>query len=85
MELNVVYSNDLETDKFARIFNDKSQSYKFYWLEAILNLMPEKSEFTFNELIEDMICSAWATVTYYKLRLGPSECGCKCSSKVVRF
>jgi hypothetical protein len=76
LEFDVVYSNDLETEKFERLFNDKSQSYKFYWLEAILDLLPTgREEFTFEELIEVMICNAWTTVTYYKLRLGPTVNG----------
>ena len=74
-ELEIAYNSSLETDKFARIFNDKSQSYKFYWLEAILDLLPVEKEFTFNDLIEDMICNAWTTVTYFKLRLGPTVNG----------
>jgi len=36
--LEIVYENNLDTDKFARMFNNKAQSYKFYWFEAILNL-----------------------------------------------
>lgn len=34
----IVYENNLDTHTFARIFNNTSQSYKFYWFEAILNL-----------------------------------------------
>ena len=37
--LEIVYENNLDTDKFARMFNNKAQSYKFYWFEAILNLV----------------------------------------------
>lgn len=29
------YRNDLDTGKFARMLDDPSQCYKFYWLEAI--------------------------------------------------
>lgn len=38
LHLEIVYENNLDTDKFARMFNNKAQSYKFYWFEAILNL-----------------------------------------------
>ena len=38
MNMGIVYENNLDTDKFARMFNNKAQSYKFYWFEAILNL-----------------------------------------------
>lgn len=39
LHLEIVYENNLDTDKFARMFNNKAQSYKFYWFEAILNLV----------------------------------------------
>lgn len=38
LRLEIVYENNLDMDKFARMFNNKAQSYKVYWFEAILNL-----------------------------------------------
>lgn len=29
LHLDLVYENNLDTDKFARMFNNKAQSYKF--------------------------------------------------------
>ena len=76
INLDIVYENNLDTDKFARMFNNKSQSYKFYWLEAIFNLVKEKdSDYTFEEIIDEMICEAWYTVTHFHLRLGPTVNG----------
>lgn len=72
----IVYENNLDTDKFARMFNNKAQSYKFYWFEAILNLLTVSEEdLTFEEIIDEMICEAWHTVTHYHLRLGPTVNG----------
>lgn len=74
--LEIVYENNLDTDKFARMFNNKAQSYKFYWFEAILNLIKSSEEdITFEEIINEMICEAWHTVTHYHLRLGPTVNG----------
>ena len=71
LHLEIVYENNLDTDKFARMFNNKAQSYKFYWFEAILNLSVVSDEdLTFEEIIDEMICEAWHTVTHYHLRLG---------------
>lgn len=71
--LDIVYQNNLDTGKFARMLDNKSQSYKFYWLEAILTLMIETEEdLTFDRIIDEMICEAWYTVTHYHLRLGPT-------------
>lgn len=74
--LEIVYENNLDTDKFARMFNNKAQSYKFYWFEAILNLSTvSEKDLTFEEIIDEMICEAWHTVTHYHLRLGPTVNG----------
>lgn len=74
--LDIVYQNNLDTGKFARMLDNKSQSYKFYWLEAILSLMIETEEdLTFDQIIDEMICEAWYTVTHYHLRLGPTVNG----------
>lgn len=73
LKLEVVYENNLDTDKFARMFNNKSQSYKFYWFEAILNLIKiTEEDLSFDEIIDEMICEAWHTVTHYHLKLGPT-------------
>lgn len=76
LQLEIVYENNLDTDKFARMFNNKAQSYKFYWFEAILNLtVASDKDLTFEEIIDEMICEAWHTVTHYHLRLGPTVNG----------
>lgn len=64
--MQISYENHLDTDKFARMFNNKAQSYKFYWFEAILNLsVASEEDLAFEEIIDEMICEAWHTVTHY--------------------
>jgi hypothetical protein len=76
LNLDIVYENNLDTDKFARMFTKKSQSYKIYWFEAILNLsVTSEKDLTFEEIIDEMICEAWHSVTHYHLRLGPTVNG----------
>lgn len=76
LHFKIIYENNLDMDKFARMFNNKAQSYKFYWFEAILNLTKNTEEdLTFEEIIDEMICEAWHTVTHYHLRLGPTVNG----------
>lgn len=76
LRLEIVYENNLDTDKFAHMFDNKAQSYKFYWFEAILNLSAvTDADLTFEEIIDEMICEAWHTVTHYHLRLGPTVNG----------
>ena len=70
--IDVIYKNELDTKKFSEIFSSTSQSYKFYWFEAILNLTSQSErDFTFDEIINEMIYEAWYTVTHYHLHLGP--------------
>ncbi len=70
---DLIYKNNLDTDKFARMLNDPSQCYKFYWLEAIVNLIPTTDEdLTFDQIINEMIWEAWQSVTRYHLHLGPT-------------
>ena len=55
------------------MLDDPSQCYKFYWLEAIINLITITGEdLSFDQIINEMICEAWYTVTRYHLHLGPS-------------
>ena len=78
------YRNDLDTGKFARMLDDPSQCYKFYWLEAILNLLlTEEGDISFEKIIDEMICDAWYSVTRYKLHLGPTIRG-KCENALER-
>lgn len=54
---DLIYKNNLDTDKFARMLNDPSQCYKFYWLEAIVNLITiTEEDLTFDQIINEMIC-----------------------------
>ena len=67
-----IYTNELETDRFARMLNDPTQCYKFYWLDAIMVLFPGTvDDLSFNDVFDEMICSAWYSVTTYHLHLGP--------------
>lgn len=68
---NDVYSGELDYRAFGSMLDHPTQCYKFYWLEAIMNLMLKKNRFSFDEIFDEMIVSAWYTVTQYHLFLGP--------------
>lgn len=68
---NDVYSGELDYRAFGSMLDHPTQCYKFYWLEAIMNLMLKKYRFSFDEIFDEMIVSAWYTVTQYHLFLGP--------------
>lgn len=67
------YNNRLDVKSFAHMLDDPTQCYKFYWLEAIINLATtEDASFSFEQVIDEMISDAWISVARYHLRLGPS-------------
>lgn len=66
-----LYSNQLDVKKFENLISNNDQGYKFFWLEAIMKLIPHKQNpISFEEIIDEMIWGAWRTVTFYHLRLG---------------
>lgn len=53
------------------MLSNNDQGYKFFWLEAIMKLIPNGNDlFSFEDVINEMIIWAWKTVTHYHLRLG---------------
>lgn len=84
-QLNVSYApENLNVRKFSQVLGSPSQCYKFYWLEAILQLMRDTGErsFRYEEIIDRMIINAWYTVTMFHLHLGPGREGNENSDKV---
>lgn len=72
--MNLPYSDDLNIGYLSRMFdrNRVSNCYKYFWMLAILNnISMEKTSFTYNELLNEMIVRAWYMVTEFNLRLGP--------------
>lgn len=66
-----LYSNKLNVKKFENMLSNNDQGYKFFWLEAIMKLIPNGNDlFSFEDVINEMIIWAWKTVTHYHLRLG---------------
>ena len=64
------YYNSLEIQSFSRMMDSPSFCYKFYWLEAIVHLISENvTETTFDEVIDEMIASAWYSVREFHIHL----------------
>ena len=75
---------NLDVRRFSCVLDSPSQCYKFYWLEAILQLLKEtgKISLRFEDIIDRMIANAWYTVTMYHLHLGPGRINNEYSDKV---
>lgn len=72
--MQIPYSEKLNTASLARIFDNKSESYKLFWFKAILHEVGlGRSTVSFRELIERMIVDAWYVVSEFKLNLGPAD------------
>ena len=68
--IDASYYNRLDIRSFMLMLKDPSYCYKFYWLEAIVNLISEGiAETTFNDIIDEMICNAWYSVREFHIHL----------------
>lgn len=64
------YYNTLDIEGFSRMMKDPSFCYKFYWLEAIVQLISEdKKQATYEDIINEMISNAWYSVLEFHLHL----------------
>lgn len=70
LTIDASYYNILDIRSFALMLKDPSYCYKFYWLEAIVHLIAAGvTETTFDEIIDEMICSAWYSVREFHIHL----------------
>ncbi|MBO4679709.1 MAG: hypothetical protein J5626_08565 [Lachnospiraceae bacterium] len=72
----IPYDDNLKIEYLSRVFdrNRISNCYKYFWFIAILRkIAPDKTSFTYDELITEMVADAWYMVAEYHLRLGPNN------------
>lgn len=70
LEIDGKYYNSLEIESFSKMMDSPSYCYKFYWLDAITTLILEdKTDTTFNEIIDEMIADAWYSVVEFHIHL----------------
>ena len=70
LNIKVQYYNELDIQGFSQMLKDPSFCYKFYWLEAIVNLISEGiTETTFDAIIDEMIANAWYSVREFYIHL----------------
>lgn len=67
------YSNLINTNKLSRVFDDTSNSYKFFWLRAIIKRADSKPIDTIENIVYDMITQTYYMVNECKLSLGPND------------
>ena len=70
------YLNTLDIEGFSLMMKDPSYCYKFYWLEAIVNLISTGIlDTTFEEIIDEMIANAWYAVRELHIHLSRTQHG----------
>ena len=70
------YNQSLQIKHLASVFEKTTNSYKFYWFWAVLDLLKEgdqRVEIPFQDILIKMISLSWYTVNYYKLSLGVQD------------
>ena len=72
--MKLPYSDQLNIAALSRLFDNKSECYKLFWFQAILNKVCEgRTDILYEDLIDEMIADAWYMVTEYHLNLGPRD------------
>lgn len=70
LQIKGEYHNTLDLSGFSQMMKDPSYCYKFYWLEAIVDLITEGiQDTTFDAIIDEMICNAWYSVREFHIHL----------------
>lgn len=70
LNIDGTYYSTLDIEGFSHMMKDPSYCYKFYWLEAIVQLISEGvRETTFDDIIDEMICNAWYSVREFHIHL----------------
>lgn len=70
LHINGEYYNTLDIEGFSQMMKDPSYCYKFYWLEAIVDIISESiQDTTFDAIIDEMICKAWYSVREFHIHL----------------
>lgn len=68
-------SERLDIAKFSSVFSDTTNSYKFYWLLAILDSLGESGQtrLSMRDLSIRMVATAWYPLDYFKLSFGKQD------------
>ena len=60
------YKNELDIRGFSQLLNDNAQGYKYYWLEAIVDLSCiYDGDIPFEDIFDHMILNTFATKMIY--------------------
>lgn len=67
---------DIDPEKLQQVFHNTTATYKFYWLQALLDVVRSGKAYqdiTFNEMVARMISKAWIPLTSGLFTFGKSD------------
>lgn len=70
--MKLPYSEYLPIEKLSAVFNNTTNSYKYYWFLSILNYVKLNTgkNVPIDLIVIDMIATAWYPINYFKLSFG---------------
>ncbi|MEZ0612217.1 HNH endonuclease domain-containing protein [Fibrella sp. WM1] len=73
MELPI--TDDVDVPSLSKVFNDTTNSYKFYWFLALLDALQRtgNSRISMQELSVQMVAKVWYPLAYYNLSFGTQD------------
>lgn len=72
--MQLPYSETLNVEHLGRLLDKTTECYKFFWFKAIIEKVNEgRCVLSYEELVDEMICSGWYMVNEYHLNLGPAD------------
>lgn len=68
-------ADEVDVSSLSKVFNETTNSYKFYWFLAILNSLQktDDSRISMQDLSLQMVATVWYPLDYYKLSFGPQD------------
>jgi len=73
--MQIPFNSNLQISKLSSIFNDTTNSYKFFWFLAILESIKEgkNEEIKLDALTAKMLALVWFPINYYRLSFGKQD------------
>lgn len=73
--MTIPFDSKLPIKKLSGVFNNTTNSYKYYWFLAILNQVKKSgtTSFKIDDLVIEMIGEIWYPINYYKLNFGKQD------------
>ena len=75
MNIQLPKYSPLPIDKFTAVFNKTTNSYKYFWLLAIMNNIIEtgNKKFYFSDLVFEIISLIWYPINFYQISFGKQD------------